>query len=163
MAAPFTDEQQARFDQGVAELVAQFPPERKQAAMMGTLRLVQDLVGWIPPEGMRQVAAKLEVHPSKVLEVATFYVMFHTQKPGKYVIDVCTNVSCSLCGAEKLLAHLERKLNVHARETTADGRFTVRETECLGSCGTAPCLQINEDHHENLSLAQVDKILQELP
>jgi NADH-quinone oxidoreductase subunit E len=163
MAAPFTDDQQARFDEGVAKLLSQFPPERKQAAMMGTLRLVQELVGWIPPEGMRQVAAKLEVHASKVLEVATFYVMFHTTKPGKYVIDVCTNVSCSLCGAEKLLAHLERKLDCHARETTADGKFTLRETECLGSCGTAPCLQINEDHHENLSLAQVDAILQALP
>ncbi len=163
MAAPFTDDQQARFDAGVAKLLTQFPSDRKQAAMMGTLRLVQELVGWIPPDAMRQVAAKLEVHASKVLEVATFYVMFHTQKPGKYVIDVCTNVSCSLCGAEKLLSHLERKLNCHARETTADGRFTLRETECLGSCGTAPCLQINEDHHENLSLAQVDKLLQELP
>jgi NADH-quinone oxidoreductase subunit E len=163
MAAPFTDEQQAQFDQGTAALLARFPTERKQAAMMGTLRLVQELVGWIPPEGMRQVAEKLEVHPSKVLEVATFYVMFHTKKPGKYVVDVCTNVSCSLCGAERLLAHLERKLNVHAGETTADGRFTVRETECLGSCGTAPCLQINENHHENLSLAQVDQILQGLP
>ena len=96
MAAPFTDEQQARFDQQTAALLTRFPPERKQAAMMGTLRLVQDLIGWLPPEGMRQVAAKLDVHPSKVLEVATFYVMFHTQKPGKYVVDVCTNVSCSL-------------------------------------------------------------------
>ena len=159
MAAPFDADQQARFDKEIAALLTHYPPERKQAAMMGALRLVQELVGWVPPEGMTQVAAKLEVHPSKVLEVATFYVMFHTKKQGKYVIDVCTNLSCSLCGAEKLLAHLENKLGVHAGETTADGKFTVRETECLGSCGTAPCLQINEDHHESLSLAAVDALL----
>lgn len=159
MAAPFDADQQARFDKEIAALLTHYPPERKQAAMMGALRLVQELVGWVPPEGMAQVAEKLEVHPSKVLEVATFYVMFHTKKPGKYVIDVCTNLSCSLRGAEKLLSHLEHKLGVHAGETTADGKFTVRETECLGSCGTAPCLQINEDHHESLSLAAVDALL----
>jgi NADH-quinone oxidoreductase subunit E len=163
MAAPFNDEQQARFDKGVVALLTQYPSDRKQAAMMMTLRLVQEILGWIPPEAMDQVAQKLEVHPSKVLEVATFYVMFHTKKPGKYVIDVCTNVSCSLCGAERLLEHLERKLDIHAGETSKNGRWTLRETECLGSCGTAPCLQINEDHHENLSLAQVDALLQGLP
>lgn len=161
MAAPFDATQQARFDKETAELLSHYPPDRKQAAMMGTLRLVQEILGWIPPEAMEQVAQKLEVHPSKVLEVATFYVMFFTKKPGKYVIDVCTNISCALCGAEKLLAHLEQKLNVHAGETTPDGTWTLRETECLGSCGTAPCLQINEDHHENLSLKRVDELLAE--
>jgi NADH-quinone oxidoreductase subunit E len=162
MAAPFDADQQSRFDAGIAKLLAQFPAERKQAAMMEALRLVQTLVGWVPPEGMEQVAQKLEVHPSKVLEVATFYVMFHTKKPGKYVVDVCTNISCSLCGAEKLLEHLERKFNVHAGETTADGKFTIREAECLGSCHTAPCLQINEEHHENLSAQAAETLLSKL-
>ena len=78
--------------------------------MMPTLRLVQELVGWLPSEGMMQVAQKLAVHPSQVREAATFYVMFFTEKPGKYVIDVCTNISCSLCGSDKVLEHLERKL-----------------------------------------------------
>ncbi|MBS2032939.1 MAG: NAD(P)H-dependent oxidoreductase subunit E [Deltaproteobacteria bacterium] len=162
MAAPFDADQQARFDAGIAKLLSQFPNDRKQAAMMGAVRLVQELVGWVPPEGMEQVAQKLEVPVSKVLEVATFYVMFFTKKPGKYVIDVCTNISCSLCGAEKLLEGLERKLDVHAGETTADGKFTLREAECLGSCHTAPCLQINEDHHENLSLKQAEELLAKL-
>lgn len=159
MAAPFDAEQQARFDTEIAKLLTQFPLDRKQAAMMGALRVVQELIGWLPPEAMDQVAQKLEVHPSKVLEVATFYVMFHTKKPGKKVIDVCTNISCSLCGAEKLLAALEKKLGVHAGETTPDGEWTLREAECLGSCHTAPCLQINEDHHENISIKSVDEIL----
>ena len=159
MAAPFDAEQQARFDKEIAKLLGQFPPDRKQAAMMGALRVVQELVGWVPPEAMDQVAQKLEVHPSKVLEVATFYVMFHTKKPGKKVIDVCTNISCSLCGAEKLLETLESKLGVHAGETTADGQWTLREAECLGSCHTAPCLQINEEHFENISIKAVDEIL----
>ena len=162
MAAPFDADQQTQFDAGIAKLLSQFPNDRKQAAMMGAVRLVQELVGWVPPAGMEQVAAKLEVPVSKVLEVATFYVMFFTKKPGKYVIDVCTNISCSLCGAEKLLEGLERKLGVHAGETTSDGKFTLREAECLGSCHTAPCLQINEDHHENLSLKQAEELLAKL-
>lgn len=163
MAAPFTPEQQEKFDREVARLLTQYPADRKQAAMMMTLRYAQELVGWLPPEAMEQVAQKLEVHPSRVLEVATFYVMFHTQKPGKYVIDVCTNISCALNGGDVLMHHLESKYGVHSGETTSDGRFMLREFECLGSCGTAPCMQINEDHHENLSLKQVDEILAKLP
>jgi NADH-quinone oxidoreductase subunit E len=163
MAAPFNDSQQATFDAKVAELLTHYPADRKQAAMMPVLRLLQELVGWLPPEGMDQVAAKLAVHPSRVLEVATFYVMFHTHKPGKYVIDVCTNIACALNGADRLLNHLEKRCALKSGETSADGKWTVRETECLGSCGTAPCMQINEDHHENLSLAQVDDLLQKLP
>ena len=103
----------------------------------------------------------LQVSKERAYEVATFYVMFHTQKPGKYVVDVCTNLSCSLWGAEKLLSYLEEKLGVPAGETTE--RFTLRETECLASCGTAPCLQINEVHHESLTREKVDEIFAQLP
>ena len=97
----------------------------------------------------------------RVYEVATFYVMFHTEKPGKYVIDVCTNLSCSLRGAESMLKYLENKLGTKAG--TNGDRFFLRETECLASCGTAPCLQINDVHHENLrSRAAVDAVLAKL-
>lgn len=160
MAAPFNDSQQATFDAKVAELLTHYPADRKQAAMMPVLRLLQELVGWLPPEGMDQVAAKLAVHPSRVLEVATFYVMFHTHKPGKYVIDVCTNLSCALRGAEGLLTYLEQKL--HTTAGTNGDKYYLRETECLASCGTAPCFQVNEDHHENLTRAKVDAILEKL-
>ena len=160
MAAPFNADQQATFDKEIAKLLSWFPPERKQAAMMMALRVVQDLVGWVPPEGMEQVAQKLEVHPSKVLEVATFYVMFHTKKPGKYVVDVCTNISCSLCGAEKLLEALEKKLDVHAGETTADGKFTLEPVYCLGQCAIGPNLTINDELHARVDADKFKRLIQ---
>lgn len=129
--------------------------------MLPALHLLQQTHGWLSPEGLRYVAAQLEVSKERAFEVATFYVLFHTKKPGKYVIDVCTNLSCSLWGAEKLLAHLEEKLQIRAGESNE--RWTLRETECLASCGTAPCLQINLQHHESLTLAKVDELLAKLP
>src|SRR5436305_717827 len=145
MPSPFlTKEEQQRFDQELAEIVSHYPADQKSAGMLPALRLLQSIKGWLPPDGMKLVAERLGVPPTRAYEVATFYVMFHTRKPGKYVVDVCTNLSCSLWGAERLLAHLEERLGVHAGET--NDRFTLRETECLASCGTAPCLQINEEH-----------------
>jgi NADH-quinone oxidoreductase subunit E len=161
MAEPlFTPEQRKQFDEQIAEILTHYPEDRKSAAMLPALRLLQTMKGWLPPEGMALVAEKLGTSKARAYEVATFYVMFHTEKPGKYVVDVCTNLSCSLWGAEKLLAHLEQKLGVKAGETTE--RFTLRETECLASCGTAPCLQINEEHHEKLTREKVDQIFAKL-
>jgi NADH-quinone oxidoreductase subunit E len=156
----FTQDEQQKFDQQLDEILGHYPADRKSAAMLPALRLLQSMKGWLPPEGMKLVAQRLQVSPARAYEVATFYVMFHTQKPGKYVVDVCTNLSCSLWGAEKLLAHLEQRLGVKSGQTTE--KFTLRETECLASCGTAPCLQINEDHHESLTLAKVDEIFAKL-
>lgn len=156
----FSPEEQARFDSALSEILTHYPADRKEAAMMPALRLLQELKGWLPPDGLKLVAERLDTTKERAYEVATFYVMFHTERPGKYVVDVCTNLSCSLWGAEKLLAHLERKLGVKAGESS--DRFTLRETECLASCGTAPCLQINEEHHESLSPARVDEILSRL-
>ncbi|MBX7101731.1 MAG: NAD(P)H-dependent oxidoreductase subunit E [Myxococcaceae bacterium] len=160
MSDLFTADERARFDAGLSELLSHYPADRKRAAMLPVLRLVQSLKGWIPPEAMKLVAEKLETTPERVQEVATFYVMFHTQKPGKYVIDVCTNLSCSLRGAEGMLAYLERRLGTKAG--TNGDKYFLRETECLASCGTAPCLQVNEDHHENLDKAKLDKLLETL-
>ena len=159
--ALFTPEQDKQFAEEIAEILTHYPADRKSAAMMPALRALQAKVGWLPPEGLKRVAELLEVSKERAYEVATFYVMFHTQKPGKYVVDVCTNLSCSLWGAEKLLSYLEEKLGVPAGETTE--RFTLRETECLASCGTAPCLQINEVHHESLTREKVDEIFAQLP
>ncbi|HZH04084.1 MAG TPA: NAD(P)H-dependent oxidoreductase subunit E [Myxococcaceae bacterium] len=157
----FAEDEQRRFDQQLAEILTHFPEDRKSAAMLPALRLLQSMKGWLPPDGMRLVAERLAVSPERAREVATFYTMFHTEKPGRYVIDVCTNLSCALWGAESLLQHLEGKLGLKAGETNE--KWTLRETECLASCGTAPCLQINEDHHESLSPAKVDAILERLP
>jgi NADH-quinone oxidoreductase subunit E len=158
--ALFTPEEQRRFDRELAEILTHYPPDRKSAAMLPALRLLQTIKGWLPPEGLSLVAQRLGVSRERAYEVATFYVMFHTRKPGKYTVDVCTNLSCSLRGAESLLAYLEKKLGVRAGETNE--MFFLRETECLASCGTAPCLQINEDHHENLTREKVDRIFEAL-
>ena len=156
----FTAEEQKRFDAGIADLLSHYPNDRKSAAMLPALRLLQSLKGWCPPEGMKQVAEKLETTVAHCYEVATFYVMFHVKKPGKYVIDVCTNLACALRGAEGMLKYLEDKLQTHAGENGE--KYFLRETECLASCGTAPCLQVNEDHHENLTKAKVDALLEKL-
>ena len=159
-AVPFTPEEQKKFDAGIADLLTHYPSNQKRAAMLPALRLLQELKGWCTPEGMKAVALKLDTTVERVFEVATFYVMFHIEKPGKYVIDVCTNLSCALRGAEGMLKHLETKLGTQAG--TNGDKYFLRETECLASCGTAPCLQINEDHHENLTKEKVDKLLETL-
>ena len=156
----FTADEQKKFDAGIAELLSHYPPERKLAAMLPALRLLQSLKTWLPPEGMQLVAQRLETTVEAAYEVATFYVMFHTKKPGTYVIDVCTNLACALRGAEGMLAYLEQKLATKSGENTP--RYFLRETECLASCGTAPCMQVNEDHHENLTKAKVDALLEKL-
>ncbi|HLM48069.1 NAD(P)H-dependent oxidoreductase subunit E [Archangium sp.] len=161
MAEPlFTPEEQKKFDAEIAEILSHYPADRKSAAMLPALRLLQELKGWLPPEGLKLVASRLGVTPERAYEVASFYVMYHLKKPGKYVVDVCTNLSCALWGAEKMLAYLEQKLGLKAGESNE--RFTLRETECLASCGTAPCLQINEDHHESLNKAKLDAIFEKL-
>ena len=149
-----------QFEQRLSEVLTHYPADRKSAAMLPALRIVQSIKGWLTPEAMKLVAERLGVPKERAYEVATFYVMFHTQKPGKYTVDVCTNLSCSLRGAESLLAYLEKKLGVHAGETTE--KWTLRETECLASCGTGPCLQVNEDHHESLTRDKVDRLFGEL-
>src|SRR5215469_771147 len=150
-----------KFDSALAEVLTHYPSDQKAAAMLPALRLLQSIKGWLPHEGLAYVAEKLGVSKERAYEVATFYVMFHTIKPGKYVVDVCTNLSCSLWGAEDLLAYLEQKLGVRSGES--NGTWTLREAECLASCGTAPCLQVNEVHHENLrSRAAVDAVFAKL-
>ncbi|MDX2011687.1 MAG: NADH-quinone oxidoreductase subunit NuoE [Myxococcaceae bacterium] len=156
----FTPAEQQRFDEQIAELLTHYPPDRKSAGMLPALRILQTLKGWLPPEGMKLVAERLETTVPHCYEVATFYVMFHTEKPGKYVIDVCTNLSCALRGAEGLLKYMEGKLGQTAGTRTE--KYFLRETECLASCGTAPCFQVNEDHYENLTKDKVDRILEKL-
>lgn len=157
----FTPDEQKKFDSEIAELLSHYPADRKSAAMLPALRVLQALKGWCPPEGLALVAERLGTTRERAYEVASFYVMYHLKKPGKYTVDVCTNLSCSLWGAEKMLAYLEQKLGLKAGE--ANERFFLRETECLASCGTAPCLQINEEHHESLTRAKLDALIEKLP
>jgi NADH-quinone oxidoreductase E subunit len=131
--------------------------------VLPALWMAQRQFGWISPEAMKYVAGLLDLPVSHVYGVVTFYTMFNTKPVGKYHLQVCTNVSCMLRGGDRLLDHACRRLNVGKGETSADNRFTVTEVECLGSCGTAPAVQVNDDYHENLSVESFDKLLNELP
>jgi NADH-quinone oxidoreductase subunit E len=156
-------EQQRRFDAELGEVLTHYPSDRKQSAMLPALQLVQEMLGYLTPAAMLMVAKRLEVSPEKTAEVATFYSMLRLQPAGRYRIDLCTNVSCSLCGAEQILEHLKARLQIGLGETTADGKFTLREVECLASCGTAPAMQLNEDYHERLTPTSLDRLLDSLP
>jgi NADH-quinone oxidoreductase subunit E len=104
----------------------------------------------------------LELSTAHVLGVATFYHLFNREKPGKHQVWVCRTLSCALRGGEGVLSHCEKRLGIHAGETTSDGRVTLRTAECLASCGTAPMMQVDKTYHENLTTEQVDGILDKL-
>jgi NADH-quinone oxidoreductase subunit E len=158
-APPLPREKVEHFDRDVAGIVRRYPPERKAAAILPVLRAAQELFGHLSPEVQELAAARLGVSPARVDEVATFYAMFNTRPVGRHVVELCTNVSCCLTGAEPIWAHLRKKLGVKAGETTADGRITLREVECLGSCGTAPAMLVDDEMFERLTIAKVDEIL----
>ena len=158
-APPLPREKVEHFDREVAAIVKRYPAERKSAALMPVLRAAQELFGHLSPEVQRLAATRVGVSPARVDEVATFYVMFNTRPVGRHVVELCTNVSCCLTGSERIWAHLRSRLGVKAGETTADGRITLREVECLGSCGTAPAMLIDDEMHERLTVEKVDEIL----
>jgi NADH-quinone oxidoreductase subunit E len=131
----------------------------KVALLLPALHAAQDEYGWLSQEVMEEVAAYIEIHPAQVREVASFYTMYNLKPVGKYHLKVCTNVACCLRGAEQLVEHVEKKYDIRCGETTRDRKFTLMEEECLGACGTAPAMMLNNDYHENLSVEQLDKIL----
>lgn len=149
-----------KFYKEIEKLKPRYPTN--QALLLPALHLAQKENGWISDEVMDEVAAAIDIPPPVVREVITFYTMYNLKPVGKNHLQVCTNISCALLGAEELLEHCEKKLGIEAGETTADKRFTITEVECLGSCGTAPCIQINDDYYENLSAEKFDKLLAEL-
>lgn len=146
--------------EAIRQAQARYPHPR--SALMPALHIVQEELGWLPEEAMVQVASLLGLTPAEVLSVASFYTMYNRRPVGKYLVQVCTNVSCSLLGAEHLLEHISRKLGIGVGETTPDGLFTLVEVECLGSCGTAPVMQVNERYYERLTAERVDEILDTL-
>jgi len=148
-----------QFDRELAQILKRYPPDRKASAMIPALRLGQTLFGWVSPAVQALAADRLGTSPSRAEEVATFYVMLETHPFGTHLVEVCTNVSCSLSGGDRLWAYLQRKLALAGAGSSADGRFTLRETECLGSCGTAPAMLVDEEMHEQLTPEKADKIL----
>ncbi|GAB4358642.1 MAG: NADH-quinone oxidoreductase subunit NuoE [Gammaproteobacteria bacterium] len=140
--------------------IAKYPADQKQSAVMAALRIVQEQNGgWLTTELMDAVAEYLEMPPIAVYEVATFYSMYELKPVGKHKLCVCTNISCMLRGSEKIVEHLESRLGIKMGETTGDGKFTLKEVECLGACVNAPMLQLGNEYHENLTPESVDALL----
>jgi NADH-quinone oxidoreductase subunit E len=144
--------------------VARFPPGRQRSAVLSALRAAQDQNhGHLTTPLMDAVAAYLQLPPIQVYEVASFYSMFETHPCGRHHVSICTNVSCMLRGGEELVAHVERRLGIRLGESTADGRiFLKQEEECLAACTGAPMMMVDHVYHENLTVDQVDRILDEL-
>lgn len=135
----------------------------KMNAVLPMLHLAQrENQGYLTAEWLRVVAELCEVPPTHVEGVATFYTMFKFQPPGKFHLQICTNISCGLCGGEELLEHVEKRLQTHAGHTTEDGQFSIEEVECLGACGYGPVMIVNEEYHERLTLQEADGILDQL-
>ena len=141
----------------IDEAIARYPVKR--SALLPALWLAQQEQGFCSLDAQEQIAEKIGESPAFVAGVVSFYTMFHTQPVGRHVVDVCTTVSCWLRGSDELVAHLEKKLGIKVGETTPDGRITLRTVECLGSCGTAPMCQIDDDYHEDLTFDRIDRIL----
>ncbi|MAZ44425.1 MAG: NADH-quinone oxidoreductase subunit NuoE [Legionellales bacterium] len=140
--------------------IEKYPPDHKEAAVMAALIIVQkDCGGWLPTPAMDAVADYLEMPKIAVYEVATFYSMYELEPVGRNKIWVCTNISCGLCGAQKVVDHLQKRLGVTLGETTEDNRITLKNAECLGACSGAPMMQVNESYHENLTPEKIDAIL----
>ena len=135
---------------------------QKRSALIPSLHLAQKEAGYISFEAICEIAGIFDISPNEVNEVVSFYTMFHKKPVGKYVIQVCTNISCLLCDAEEIVDHLTKKLGIKMGQTTEDKKFTLLEVECLGSCGTSPVIQINDDYYEELTPQKVDQILDSL-
>jgi len=145
MTVAFSAAAQAKFE----TYLTRYPIKR--AAIMPTLWLAQEEFDWLSPEVMLYVAELLELAPAFVASVASFYTMYYKRPMGRHHVQVCTNLSCALRGAEDIVTCLRGRLGIGVGETTADGVFSLSEAECLGSCGTAPMMQVNDDYWENLT------------
>lgn len=135
----------------------------RRAVTLPALHFVQHTYGWIPTQAIQEVAEFLGLAPAEVLDTATFYEEYWLKPKGKYLLQVCRSLACEICGSRDLTEHLQKKLNIEAGETTPDKRFTLVELECLGSCGTAPAVMVNEVLHENLTVQQLDELINKLP
>ena len=156
MAVEFSPAAKAKFDR----ILPRYPIKR--AAIMPTLWLAQEEFGWLSHDVLAYVAGLLELSPAFVASVASFYTMYYRQPMGRHHVQVCTNLSCALVGADRIVDCLRQRLGVEVGQTTADGRFSLSEAECLGSCGTAPMMQVNDDYWENLTPERTLEIIERL-
>jgi NADH-quinone oxidoreductase E subunit len=152
----FEGDFQSRFE----KILTRYPD--KQAALLPTLGLAQEVRGHVSPETMDEVAGLLDLSRAYVRGVTTFYTMYNKRPVGRFLVQVCTNVSCNLCGADEVMEAFLRYADTEPGETSEDGNFTVIEAECLAACGFPTCVQINSRYYENVTPADVPKILEHL-
>ena len=157
MSVAFSETGRAEFER----LLTRYPD--RKAVILPALHLAQKEFGYVSDEAIVYIAGLVGASPAEIEGVATFYTMYNRKPVGKYHVQICRNLSCSLLGAEHLIEHVSKKLGVRPGETTPDGKFTLAKVECLGSCGTAPVMQVNDEYHENLTVESIDRILDQLP
>lgn len=153
MSVAYSEENLKEFNR----LLTRYPD--REAVILPALHLVQQQYGDVTSEAIEYVAGLLGVSAARIEGVATFYTMYNRKPVGKYHVQICRNIACSLLGAEHLIDHVSQKLGVKPGQTTPDGRITLAKVECLGACGTAPVMMINDDYYENLTAAKIDSIL----
>ena len=162
--APVDELGEVRFDASlereISVILKRYP--ETGAALLPVLWLCQERWGWISPGIMNAIAHRLGISPSFVEGVVTFYTMFQRKPPGRFLVQVCTTLSCQLCGTSDLVERLKQKLGIDFGETTADGQFTLVDVQCLGACGEAPIVQINDDYYTELTPEKLDDLLERL-
>ena len=143
--------------------IAKYPPEQKRSAVMSALILAQDEHGWLSPEVMDFVAGYLGMPPVQVYEVASFYTMYNLRESGRHKLTICTNLPCGLQGALEAADHLCERLGIGFNQTTPDGRFTLKEGECMGACAMAPVVLVNNKKmHDYMTVDKLDRLIEEL-
>jgi len=151
----FSPELEARF----AKFLNKYPADRKRSAMIPMLIYAQDEIGSITDELIEEVAKRVGANPLQVTEVLTYYSMLHRKPMGKYHVQICTNISCLLVGGEELWNKASEKLGIGHKEVTADGRVSLEEVECIGACSWAPAIQVNYDFYHDVTMAQLEKLI----
>ena len=144
----------------VENILSNYPD--KKSATLPLLHLAQSQDGYITSSAINSIADLVDCHPAIVMDCVSFYTMLYTKAQGKYKVQICQTLSCSLNGADALVDHMQNKCGIKAGETTLDKKYTLMKVECLGSCGTAPVVQINNDYHEGLSIEKFDALLENL-
>jgi NADH-quinone oxidoreductase subunit E len=142
-------------------IIPRYPTRR--AATLPVLHQIQNKHNWLPHQALEETASFLGAHPSEILDTASFYEMFWLKPKGKYLILVCQSIACEIRGHHELIEKLQTKLGIEIGQTTPDAKFTLMHTECLGSCGSAPCALLNDKLHENLTPENLDRVLDSLP
>jgi NADH-quinone oxidoreductase E subunit len=141
----------------ITALMSKYPVPR--SALIPSLYLAQKETGYLPHDIIEEIAGMFHLSANEVYEIASFYTLLHKKPVGKYVVQVCTNLSCQLCDCDAIMRHLQTRLGIKPGETTPDSKFTLLEVECLASCGTSPVIQINDQYHDSLTPEKLDRIL----